>query len=403
MKKLPNLTFFMLFFLSVSLFMGCKKDMTNNSLTDAEKIKQAKSNYEQQQKFQKVKITSSKGKEAKLIFVPDWANAKVDEINSTSIITMPVKTNLDKLFPDTKFSLIVSEENNDYEFKTLSIHSLNNESEELSSVDQYNLAYGNNKTSEDNKIAAEVKVYSPTFKVEKNLLYKENKIKNIAITNDISDSSVLKDDNNTLATVIVTVCIDYFLIVDTYNSSGGLIDSETTYLGRFCNDTTIETTIDWIAPTDGEATPSDTTKLDIEFGDAESTGLSITAIADTVKNVSWQCYSASQGKIKFISYETIRSSTYRTGAIGLYVRKYNVKSLTHQSILSEGEIDGQDVNALFANYLDNSDPNVARVEVVFKDKRSFVQNGTNRYKYSKDITARKSWSKQELGWGDKYE
>lgn len=156
----------LLFTLFIGSFISCKKDVDPQKFTDAQKIEKAKSWYENEQKGKLKTISGSNGKEANLIFTPDWEKASVEWINGTTVITTRVKTNLSILFGrDTEFNLIIREENNNYVCKTISTRSSNDN--HLDIHDLYKVAFSGVGLPKENSFKGELKILMQILKVMK--------------------------------------------------------------------------------------------------------------------------------------------------------------------------------------------------------------------------------------------
>lgn len=211
-----------------------------SSLPNEQKINNARSWYDSQSKLSSATIQTSSDEKVKLIFNPEWDKATVESINGFLVTTTKVKTTL-RNFDNgsTEFNLVIKFDGERYETKTVAVTNTEKKASPiLSPTDLFSLAYCEKELPKD-KLKAKIKVYSPSFKQEKEQIYNEN-------GRIIVNFKSKKASNSQQSDVNITVCRDYWLVIDTYNSNNALVDSETTYLGNFCTEINVQTTIDYI-------------------------------------------------------------------------------------------------------------------------------------------------------------
>ena len=63
-----------------------KSEIFSKTLTDSQKVNNAKSWYTEKQKMAQSTLSSSKGSSLALTFSPDWANAKIETMNNKKFI-----------------------------------------------------------------------------------------------------------------------------------------------------------------------------------------------------------------------------------------------------------------------------------------------------------------------------
>ncbi|MDQ7949561.1 MAG: hypothetical protein REI78_13315 [Pedobacter sp.] len=402
--------------LALAMVAGCKKDNKSNDLTDEQQIQQAKTWFTNQQKSQATSFKDRKGKTVQLTYVPDWEHANVEVIDGRTVVTADVKTNLQAVYGEnTYFSLVIKNEENGYEARTLKISSFDgkNKKDLLNREQLYKAAYTDEDLSKDG-VEAEVKAYDAHLKSNGAVLYTAS---GKTMINDQPSSDwrpyTLANiygkqtlTTNILPKTMQTYCYDAYMVTRVYED-GVLIDIYQEFMGfQICREIDSE----YLNPTDlngvGGALdpPVEENAVYINWGEAIDVDISTTVIDDTTRHVAWYCYTAESGALKYKSYETIKASRWKSGWYGFWTVGYTIKGVYHNTILPEGTLTDQDSTPMLVYAEDQTGlTQRPKIYLVFKDKRSYMDNGQHKIRYSKDYPAWKSWAKESLGWQDREE
>ncbi len=325
-KSIKLLSSICLAFLLMLAFNGCKKnDLFKETFSKTNEIEAAKSWYYKNQIGFSNSIRSSKGLAVVLTFYPQWEKADVLNIDGTSVMVMPVKTNLNKLDDEIAYNLIISKRDEKYIYKTVAIKNLEeNNQKKLSSNDLYLASFTDKKPIEENALGKEVKIYNNHFEIEKIALYDDKGI-HLTSFNELSKLNNAKrevpklNDTKTDVTIEVTICIDYYLVTQYYDANNNFLYETSRYLRRDCE----TRQIDWIdndpngTGSGGTSSHTDTASVMLNFATPVSidNGSTLIFANDTArsKKLYWTFANDPDGGYKFKSREIGTQVKFATG------------------------------------------------------------------------------------------
>jgi type II secretory pathway pseudopilin PulG len=375
------------------LINGCKKDTLPNGsspLTKQQQIENAKNWYESQQKLSSATIESSKDEKAKLIFNPNWEKAAVENINGITVISTFVNTTLRNFDQGaTTFNLVIKFDENGYESKTVTIKNKEqNDMYRLTPFELYDIAFTKNELAND-ELNAEIKVFSQAFKQEKEEIYDPSGRTEVNFK--------LAKLNNTPQTN-VTVCVDYWLNIDFYSPTGALIESTSTYLGRYCQETDIQV-IWWIDNGDGTyGGGNDFTNDEVVWGSTEDESnfeaIDTTELNSQLANAAdkafgWRVYSATGG----IAFSAHLRMFVKTQGMVWVIRKLDFEGISNSGNISDSK--GWSVTPSSVSWDDVTHWTLAAGTLKFKDNRSKVRLGQT-VNVSKQYEKYGSWTRAQV-------
>ncbi len=146
--------------------ISCEKEGAMNSLNSKQLIDEAKNWYLNQQVNKEIAMYGSNKSMKPLRFTPDWDAVQIDNIEGKKILSIPIITNLNKLMgSDHKFSLVIKEQANQFEARTVSYRNISsmNDNLNLSIKELFQSAYYPAEVSKTIK-DAEIRVFDLKFK-----------------------------------------------------------------------------------------------------------------------------------------------------------------------------------------------------------------------------------------------
>ena len=365
MKKIILSKIFLLISFVVLFSLSCKKEQATD---DERLIRDAKSWYQNATKKSTFLMRSSENKKEDIKQELDWSNAKAYILDdATDVLGVPMKIVRNGVNATGSYLMCITKVNG--KFKPLVLY---NEKEDYFSG------------TLDNKEMQKAYTEAVTITVSKKKALSQPSPKGRLSLEQIPQPPI---------------CIDWYWTEITYDYQGNIISIEENYLYSICY------------PNGGNPPggggggggipPDEDSEPTIEWGQPDDTNFSQTntVTSDTTGSIvaGWYCYSAHGGAIQFKSYERIYYSISRTTSFHIVWKAYSVTHLDHISMASEGFITGQDISSIYAFHIDNTSNNVAKIKLVFKDRREYVQNRTTKIRYSPDITATNAWNKVQLG------
>lgn len=339
-EKLTRVIFLSMMMLITFVISSCKKEIFSKTLTNSQKVNNAKSWYTEKQKMAQSTLSSSKGSSLALTFSPDWANAKIETIDGNEVISTSVETNLKKITGlDTRYYIVILTNDGDFTAKTVSIKNVPKEVE-VSITDLYQTAFTNKSISADNTLNAEIKVFTQGFNEDKHILYTHSGKQDLAVQKPQDGKSTWGSQDKT--SVILEQCIYYYVTTNVYDSNRNLIwtsgrqlvDVQCTYSEQ----QTIDHLEDPDAPIAGTTETVDVTE-EVTFGELENSTSGIRTISKSTKEdgskereveVGWHFYGNSYAQTQFKSLEKI--SIYKP----MLHPDWLVFSITHTSVFGIG-------------------------------------------------------------------